>query len=298
MSFSEPSGVDNLMWPWQRTEDKENYSIYTTEFDVELNGDELGRALTPKDREIWQEQIDAFEIAVAPERTKAGLNSLAKIDKVLTKHPGIGSTTTVSVVVDHSGSLRGQRAIIACLLVQMIGEFLGRLGVKFELLGFTTAAWQGGQSRMLWLARGQPQNPGRLNDLMHICYREASNTNPGAPWSVYNLLRDDLLKENIDGEAVFWAAERLKNLNADQNLIIVISDGAPVDDSTLNENAPDILWQHLKGVISDVSSTPGFRIAGIGIDYDVSSLYPMALKVDRLDQISVKLPEFLQELFE
>lgn len=286
-----------MRWPWQQSGDQESYSIYTTAFDVEVGGDDLGRTLAPKDREVWQAQIDAYEKAVEPERTKAGLNSLARIDKVLAQTAYLDSTTTVSVVVDHSGSLKGQRAIIACLLVQIVSDFLTRLGVRFEILGFTTVAWQGGQSRKLWMTRGQPRYPGRLNDLMHICYREASCTNPGAPWSVYNLLRSDLLKENIDGEAVFWAVERLKNLGTGQNLIIMISDGAPVDDSTLNENAPDFLWKHLQAVVSDVLETPGFRIAGIGIDHDVSSIYPNALEVNRLDHVSTKLPDFLGKLF-
>lgn len=134
--------------------------------------------------------------------------------------------------------------------------------------------------------------------MLHILYREASDTFPGAPWTIRNLLRSNLLKENIDGEALFWATERLKNLNSSKNLVLVFSDGAPVDDSTLNENVPEFLWSHLEGVVQDVLRTPGFALAGIGIDHDVSYLYPKALRVDSLKQISELLPKFLGEVFE
>ncbi|WP_212744771.1 cobaltochelatase CobT-related protein [Parasedimentitalea maritima] len=285
-----------MRWPWQLQKSDSGYSIFTTEFDVELTGDELGRELSAKDRTIWQAQIDAYQAATELERTRAALISAARISDVLAQNNDFRSTT-VSIVVDHSGSLKGQRAIIACLMVQMIGDFLSRLGVKFEILGFTTAAWKGGNSRKRWISKGRPKNPGRLNDLLHICYRKASSTNPGCPWSIHHILRSAVLKENIDGEAVFWAAERLKNQGSDQNLIIVISDGAPVDDSTLHENGTELLWRHLESVVSDVVATQGFRIAGIGIDHDVSRLYPINLKVDRLEQISTKLPDFLGSLF-
>ncbi|WP_052261814.1 cobaltochelatase CobT-related protein [Leisingera sp. ANG-M1] len=286
-----------MTWFWKQNEDDGEYSIYTTAYDVEVTGEALGRELSPVERKTLNQQVEAFERATETSRTETSLNSLAQIDAILAKDPNIGETTAVSLVVDHSGSLKGQRAVIACLVVQMVSDFLSRLGVRYEILGFTTAAWKGGKSRQLWIDKGCPRNPGRLNDLLHIRYREASNTNPGAPWSVYNMLRSDLLKENIDGEAVFWAAERLKNLDAEQNLVIVVSDGAPVDDSTLNENRPDFLWHHLEAVVSDLKATPRFRIAAIGIDHDVGRLYPSALQVDRLAEVPAELPNYLGELF-
>lgn len=287
-----------MNWLWQKNNDARDYSIYTTAYDAEVTGKELGRGLSALERKTLDEQVEAFENATAAHRTKTSLNLLSHIDAILARNPKIGETTAVSLVVDHSGSLKGQRAIIACLLVQLVSDFLSRLDVRYEILGFTTAAWKGGQSRQSWINKGRPRNPGRLNDVLHIRYRDASSTSPGAPWSVHNMLRNDILKENIDGEAVFWAAERLKDLDAQQNLIIVISDGAPVDDSTLNENRPDFLWRHLKAVISDIKATPGFRIAAIGIDHDVGRLYPSALKVDRLDQVSAELPNYLGGLFQ
>ena len=286
-----------MTWLWKQKLNDGEYSIYTTAYDVEVTGEELSSRLSKAERKTLDEQVEVFERATEKCRTETSLNSLAHIDAILASKPQIGETTTVSLVVDHSGSLKGQRAIIACLVVQLISDFLSRLGVKYEILGFTTAAWKGGKSRQNWIGKGRPRNPGRLNDVLHIRYREASNKNPGAPWSVYNMLRNDILKENIDGEAVFWAAERLKDLDSEQNLVIVISDGAPVDDSTLNENQNDFLWRHLKAIVSDLKMTPGFRIAAIGIDHDVSRIYPLALQVDRLTQVSAELPDYLGELF-
>ncbi|PXW82935.1 cobaltochelatase CobT subunit [Ruegeria sp. P4] len=286
-----------MNWFWKQKEHDGEYSIYTTDYDVEITGEALIGELSTAQRKILDEQVESFERATETCRTETSLNSLSHIDAILASDPNIGDTTAVSIVVDHSGSLKGQRAIIACLVVQMVCDFLSRLGVRYEIWGFTTVAWKGGRSRQSWIDKGRPRNPGRLNDVLHIRYREASNTGPGAPWSVYNMLRSEILKENIDGEAVFWAAERLKNLDADQNLVIVISDGAPVDDSTLNENQPDFLWRHLEAVISDIMATPGFRIAAVGIDHDVGRLYPSALQVDRLAHVSTVLPDYLGRLF-
>lgn len=285
-----------MTWFWKQKIDDGAYSIFTTAYDVEVTGEALSRELSATERKTLNEQVDAFEKATATSRTKTSLNSLVHIDTILVRNPNIAETTAVSIVVDHSGSLKGQRAVIACLVVQMVSDFLSRLGVRYEILGYTTAAWKGGKSRQRWARTGRPTKPGRLNDLLHIRYREASSTCPGAPGSIYNMLRSDILKENIDGEAVFWASERLKNLNAEQNLVIVISDGAPVDDSTLNENQPDFLWRHLKAVVSDLKATPRFRVAGIGIDYNVGSLYPSALKIDRLAKVPNELPDYLFEL--
>ncbi len=272
--------------------------MFTTAFDREVSGNDLSRDMSESDRDIWEKQINAFQKSTEPTRTKANLQAFAHVDKLLTNSSKLSGSTVVSIIIDHSGSLKGQRAIIACLLIEIISDFLSRLGVRYEILGYTTSEWRGGQSRKQWISRRRPPNPGRLNDLLHIRYRDAFDTSPGPPWSVYNILRSDILKENIDGEALFWASERLKNLNSPKNQIVVISDGAPVDDSTLQANSPDFLFAHLKAVIKDVSETPGFRVAGIGVDYDVSNLYPTSLKITRMDQTYTELPDFLGQLFD
>jgi cobaltochelatase CobT len=146
--------------------------------------------------------------------------------------------------MDHSGSLRGQRAIIATALAQVVADFWSRLGIRYEILGFTTRSWKGGQSRQAWQAAGSPPDPGRLCDLLYIIYRSADSTNPGAPWTMHNLLRRDLLKENIDGEAIMWAARRLRDCRETRKLLVVVSDGVPADDSTLLANDPEFLVRH------------------------------------------------------
>ena len=168
-----------MTWFWEQIEDDSEYSIYTTAYDIEVTGEALSRKLTTDERNFLAKQVAAFERSTETCRTETSLNSLAHIDAVLARDPNIGETTAVSLVVDHSGSLKGQKAIIACLIVQIVSDFLSRLGVRFEILGFTTAAWKGGRSRQLWIKKGRPRNPGRLNDLLHIRYRESSNTNPG-----------------------------------------------------------------------------------------------------------------------
>lgn len=287
-----------MKWPWRIEKDDSSYSIFTTSFDMELSSDDLGRKLTGEEREIWQEQIAAFETATEVARTKVAANLLACVDSLRDRMPEIETSTAVSVLIDHSGSLKGQKAMLACLLAEVIGEFLGRLGVSFEILGFTTSSWCGGQSRKRWVEEGRPPNPGRLCDLLHIRYREATSSGSGVPRAIRHLLRSDLLKENIDGEALFWASERLKNLGRPRNVLVVISDGVPVDDSTLMANRKDFLWEHLLSVVSDLLATSGFGVAGIGIDHDVSKIYPKSLKVDRLDQLSTVLPGFLSALFD
>ncbi|WP_420859884.1 cobaltochelatase CobT-related protein [Marivivens marinus] len=286
------------MWSWFRSGKSAEYKAYTTKFDVVVPGSELTRNLEPDAKAVWLDQVAVYEAATAVERTKASLAAIPVVDELRRRLPDVADTVAVSILVDHSGSLHGQRAIIACLLAEVIGDFLSRLGVKFEVLGFTTRAWKGGFARQQWQALGRRRNPGRLNDLLHIVYRDASSTFPGVPWAVRNLLRHDLLKENIDGEAILWAAERLKPLRRGRNIVLIISDGAPVDDSTLHENGGDYLWRHLKTVVADLTETEGFQVAAIGIDYSVSHLYPQSIEVARLDQLSEGLADFLRSLFD
>ena len=182
------------------------------------------------------------------------------------------------------------------ITVELLADILQRVGLRYEILGFTTDEWHGGQSRKRWHLMGSPPHPGRLNDILRIIYRDAAASNPGAPYALRHLLRNTLLKENIDGEALFWASERLKAQNTPRNVLITLSDGAPVDDSTLNENPPDFLMAHLEAVIHDLHPTPGITLAGIGIDHDLAPLYPHSLKFDRMDQLPATLPPFLTSL--
>jgi len=269
------------------------YKVYTTEFDIEMRGDAIVHTMNPAARADWEVQIADYHAGIQKYKSKAGLNGISQLDLLRTQESFDPENTSVSIVIDHSGSLRGQRAIITCFATELVADFLSRAGVCFEILGFTTAQWKGGLSREKWIRHGRPFHPGRLNDLLHIVYREAADSAPGAPHSVYHLLRNELLKENIDGEALFWAAERLKNTGRNKNIVLVLSDGAPVDDSTLAANTPAILWDHLKAVIKDIEETPGFDVAALGIDYDLSKLYKNGVKVDGLEAAAEVIPQFV-----
>jgi cobaltochelatase CobT len=282
-----------LTWPWQRQHASGEYKIYTTKYDVVCSGADLTRSISPSQRLHWDEACAHYDNEVEPYRIAAAIDGAKYLDDLSKEERFQPAQTAVTVLVDHSGSIKGQRAVIAILAVEVIADLLSRSGVAFEILGFTTQSWRGGRSRQDWIAAGRPPNPGRLADTLHIVYRKASDTAPGVSYAVRHLLRSDLLKENIDGEAVFWAGQRLMELDRPNNLLLTISDGAPVDDSTLAANHPLILWDHLKSVIVDLRQTPGFRVAGIGIDHDPKGLYPAHIRIDRLDALADKLLPFV-----
>jgi cobaltochelatase CobT len=196
----------------------------------------------------------------------------------------------VTILVDNSGSMRGRPITTTAAWSLLIGEWLERLGATTEFLGFTTRAWKGGQSREVWLADGKPANPGRLNDLRHLIYKPfGADLRTSAPnFSV--MMREGLLKENIDGEAVLWAAGRLQSTPADKRVLVVFSDGAPVDDSTLSVNPGNFLEKHLRDVVSTISSH--LTLYAIGIHQDVSRYYPRAVKADE-DNFGFKFFETL-----
>lgn len=292
------------MWPWKKShEDKMNptdnsYKVFTTEFDQVVLGNDLSENLSPEEREQWEQQVDAYDVFASVERTKANLKAMECIEQIKVDNPQIGPDTAVTILLDHSGSLKGQRAILSCLITEVIADLLSRLNVNYEILGFTTVKWKGGNARQKWQSMGYPPNPGRLNDLLHIVYKEASDTSPGSPYSVKNILRSDLVKENIDGEAIEWARGRLDALDCKKRLIVVVSDGAPVDDSTLHENNPNILFDHLKLVIKETSDMRNTQLAGIGIDLSLDDLYEQALQIDGPSDVVAKLPQFLKSLLE
>jgi cobaltochelatase CobT len=253
--------------------------------------------MTSDQRTAWNDVCATYETQFESYRAKASILGAKWLDQLRVDGFADPDQTAVAILIDHSGSMKGQRAVAACLVIELIADFFHRAGVAYEILGYTTHSWQGGLARKKWISTGRRPNPGRLADLLHIIYRQATDPTPGAPRAVRHLLRSDLLKENIDGEAVFWAGQRLMDLNRSRSILIVISDGAPADDSTLDTNHPTILWDHLKAVISDLNSTSGFSLAGIGIDYDLSVLYPTSCTVDRLDGMAdVVLPLLANQL--
>ena len=206
--------------------------------------------------------------------------------------------TVVSLLIDNSGSMRGRPITVAAMSADILARTLERCGVKVEILGFTTRAWKGGQARERWLADGKPPNPGRLNDLRHIVYKAAD-----APWrrarrSLGLMLREGLLKENIDGEALLWAHNRLIGRPEQRQILMVISDGAPVDDSTLSVNPGNYLERHLRDVIDWIETKSNVELTAIGIGHDVTRYYRRAVTIMDAEQLGGAMMERLADLFD
>ncbi len=206
--------------------------------------------------------------------------------------------TVVSLLIDNSGSMRGRPITIAALCADILSRTLERCSVKVEILGFTTKNWKGGQSREEWNKKGKKKNPGRLNDLRHIIYKSADNHWRQSKNNLGLMLKEGLLKENIDGEAISWAYSRLKKRREDRKILMVISDGAPVDDSTLSVNSGDYLEKHLKKVVRYIESKDEVEILAIGIGHDVSRYYKKAIKITDVNELGDVMVNQLSFLFD
>jgi cobaltochelatase CobT len=205
--------------------------------------------------------------------------------------------TVVTLLLDNSGSMRGRPITVAATCADILARTLERCGVKVEILGFTTRAWKGGQSREAWLAAGKPANPGRLNDLRHIIYKSAD-----APWrrarkNLGLMMREGLLKENIDGEALDWAHKRLLGRSEQRKILMMISDGAPVDDSTLSVNPGNYLERHLRYIIEEIETRSPVELIAIGIGHDVTRYYRRAVTIVDAEELGGAITEKLAELF-
>ena len=206
--------------------------------------------------------------------------------------------TVVTLLIDNSGSMRGRPIGIAAISADILARTLERVGVKVEILGFTTRAWKGGQSREAWLAAGRPPQPGRLNDLRHIVYKQADEPWRRAKKSLGLMMREGLLKENIDGEALLWAHGRLIARPEDRKVLMVISDGAPVDDSTLSVNSGSYLERHLRQVIAYIEGKSPVELVAIGIGHDVTRWYNRAVTIMDAEQLAGTMIEQLASLFD
>jgi cobaltochelatase CobT len=206
--------------------------------------------------------------------------------------------TVVTLLLDNSGSMRGRPITVAATCADILARTLERCGVKVEILGFTTRAWKGGQAREAWLQAGKPPNPGRLNDLRHLIYKSAD-----APWrrarkNLGLMMREGLLKENIDGEALDWAHQRLLGRSEQRKILMMISDGAPVDDSTLSVNSGNYLERHLRYVIDEIETRSPVELIAIGIGHDVTRYYRRAVTIVDAEELGGAMTEKLAELFE
>ncbi|KAF0185884.1 MAG: cobaltochelatase CobT [Hyphomonadaceae bacterium] len=313
--------------PNSRTGNAGKYRIYTREFDEIIaaqdlcDAEELDRLRMYLDQQLARLQSGVGRLANRLQRKlmakqnrswtfdlEEGLLDPAKLSRVITDPATPLSfrqendiefkDTVVSLFIDNSGSMRGRPIMIAATCGDILARTLERCGVKTEILGFTTKAWKGGQSKEKWLANGKPPNPGRLNDLRHIIYKEADS-----PWrrSKRNLglmMREGLLKENIDGEGLEWAYSRLAIRPERRKILMVISDGAPVDDSTQSVNSGPYLELHLKAIIKDIEERGDVELIAIGIGHDVTRYYNRALTIVDAEQLAGAMVDKLAELFD
>jgi len=303
------------------------YKAYTQEFDEEIDAMELcepeelarlrqhldqqlahlqgviGRLANRLQRRLMAKQSRSWEFDL-----EEGMLDAARLTRVVTnplyplsykmEHETEFRDTVVSLLIDNSGSMRGRPIAVAAMSADILARTLERCGVKVEILGFTTRAWKGGQAREKWLADGKPAGPGRLNDLRHIIYKSADAPYRRARKSLGLMLREGLLKENIDGEALLWAHNRLLVRPEQRRILMVISDGAPVDDSTLSVNPGNYLENHLRAMIEYVENRSPIEIAAIGIGHDVTRYYRRAVTIMDAEQLGGTMMDSLTALFD
>jgi cobaltochelatase CobT len=303
-----------------------NYKIYTRSFDEELKAEDL---CSPEELQRLRKHLDQL---MGPSKTtvsklahrlqrflmaqqnrswefnkEEGMLDPSRLHKIITNPLTALSykvekdtdfrDTSVSILVDSSGSMRGRSMTVAAICADIISTTLERCNVKTEVLGFTTKQWKGGESRKKWMEDGKPENPGRLNDIRHIIFKSAET-----PWrrgqkNFGLMLREGLLKENVDGEALIWAHDRLARRQEQRKILMVISDGAPVDDSTLSTNKNNFLDLHLRQVIHSIESQSSVSLIAIGIGHDVTRYYKNAVTIHRAEELGGAMLEQLTDLF-
>ena len=303
------------------------YQVYTQDFDEEIEAAELceeeeltrlrhhldqqlsvhqgiiGRLANRLQRRLMAKQSRSWEFDLEEGLLDAGrlarvvVNPMHALSYKM-EHETEFRDTVVSLLIDNSGSMRGRPISVAAMSADILARTLERCGVKVEILGFTTKAWKGGQSREKWLAGGKPASPGRLNDLRHIVYKSADTPYRRSRKSLGLMLREGLLKENIDGEALLWAHNRLMARAEQRQILMVISDGAPVDDSTLSVNPGNYLETHLRSVIDFIETRSPAELIAIGIGHDVTRYYRRAVTIMDAEQLGGTMMEKLAELFE
>ncbi len=304
-----------------------NYAVYATDFDEEIRAEDLADpAELDRLRAYLDQQLEPLKGAVSRLANKLqrrlqaqqnrswlfdleeGILDAGRLARVVANPTTPLSfkqekdtefrDTVVTLLLDNSGSMRGRPISIAAICADVLARTLERCDVKVEILGFTTRAWKGGQSRERWLAQGRPQQPGRLNDLRHIIYKGAD-----APWrrvrsNLGLMMKEGLLKENIDGEALEWAHRRMLARPEARRILMVISDGAPVDDSTLSVNPANYLEKHLRDVIAMVEKRRLVELIAIGIGHDVTRYYERAVTITDVEQLAGAMTEQLASLFD
>jgi len=304
-----------------------DYKIFTTNFDEIIKAENLENADEAiKLRKTLDQQLIGFQDVVTKLANKLQRQLLAKQNRAWefdleeglldsSKLPRIVmdpynslsfkkekdldfKDTVVTLLIDNSGSMRGRPITIAAICADILSRTLERCSVKVEILGFTTKNWKGGQSREFWNKKSKPKTPGRLNDLRHIIYKGADTHWRQAKNNLGLMLKEGLLKENIDGEAISWAYNRIKKRKEERKIMMVISDGAPVDDSTLSVNSGDFLEKHLKKMVKFIENKTEIELLAIGIGHDVSRYYDKAIKIIDVNELGDVMISQLSSLFE
>ena len=320
--------IESLTYPNNdfQTSYMEDYSIYTSNFDEIIDAKDL---VTNEESMRLRNQLDNLikphistigklanrlqRLLLAKQNTswnfnlEEGILDNSRLHRIIAS-PGYPLSfkqetendfkdTIVTLLIDNSGSMRGRSISLAAICADIIGSTLERCQVKTEILGFTTKHWKGGDSKKLWIINGRRSNPGRLNDIRHIIYKSADNSWRRSRKYFGAMLREGLLKENIDGEALAWSHDRLLKRHEERKILIVISDGAPVDDSTLSANREDFLDNHLREIISKIEKDSPVELQAIGIGHDVTKYYKNALTINRAEELGEVLLEELTKLF-
>jgi cobaltochelatase CobT len=278
-----------------------DYKAFTKKYDREVAAGHLSTVIGSLSHSSVRAVDKAWEDSqteLLSWRTKAHLlaaESATRIRAAITNEQR--QDTTVALLFDQSGSMRGQKMLFAATTADVVQEHLLTLKIACEILGFTTVRWHGGKSRWNWNFRLRPKNPGRLNDLLHIVYQDAEDHRASTGrHSIKQMLRPDLPKENIDGEAIEWAAARLLARPEKNKILVVLSDGAPVDDSTLSANSPSILEDHIRLVIGQLHNGNAIRIGGVGIGFDVGRYYPTSVYTEAPNDLGKVAIEFIEHL--
>jgi cobaltochelatase CobT len=312
--------------PFSSLSNEDFYKVFTNQFDEEIpaeelcDAEELARLRNYLDKQLSSMQGVVARLANRLQRKlmaqqnrswdfdlEEGVLDAARLTRVVIDpmHPLSFKVeqdtdfrdTVVTLLLDNSGSMRGRPITVAATCADILARTLERCGVKVEILGFTTRAWKGGQSREKWLGANKPANPGRLNDLRHIIYKSADSPWRRARRNLGLMMREGLLKENIDGEALIWAHNRLLGRTEQRRILMVISDGAPVDDSTLSVNSGNYLEKHLRQVIHDIEQRSPVELIAIGIGHDVTRYYKRAVTIVDAEELGGAMTDKLAELF-
>tara|TARA_B100000427_G_scaffold244820_1_gene207835 strand:+ start:1012 stop:2811 length:1800 start_codon:yes stop_codon:yes gene_type:complete len=324
---SEKESSENIIQKMNMNSIDKEYKIFTTEFDEIAKAENLETSEEiVKLRKSLDQQLISFQDLISKLANKLQRQLLAKQNRawefdleeglldsskltriIIDPHNSLSfkkekdldfKDTVVTLLIDNSGSMRGRPITIAAICADILSRTLERCSVKVEILGFTTKNWKGGKSREHWNKKNKPKTPGRLNDLRHIIYKSADTHWRQSKKNLGLMLKEGLLKENIDGEAISWSFNRLKKRKEERKILMVISDGAPVDDSTLSVNSGDFLEKHLKKVVNFIENTDDVEILAIGIGHDVSRYYSKAIKITDVQELGDVMISELSGLFE